>query len=102
MKYELAENIKRLRCQKHLTQKQLGQRLGVGTSIISSYETQDRLPSISILIKLAAEFNVTIEYLLGINKNKTIDVSDLSPEQINAINTVIEQFKNINQKSKHI
>lgn len=96
MKYELAENIKRLRLQKRLTQTQLGKKLGVGTSIISGYETQDRLPSISMLIKLAAEFNVTIEYLLGINKNKTIDVSDLTDEQISAINIVIDQFRNKN------
>lgn len=99
MKYELAENIRTLRHEKHLTQKQLGQRLGVGTSIISSYESQDRLPSISMLIKLASEFNVTIEYLLGINKNKTIDVSDLTPEQFHVVNSVIEQFKKDN-KSK--
>lgn len=94
MKYELAENIKKLRMQKHLTQTQLAYRLGVGTSIISAYENQDRLPSISMLIKLSYEFNVTIEYLLGLNKNKTIDVSDLTDAQILAINTVIEQFRN--------
>ena len=98
MKYELAENIKRLRLEKHLTQKQLGERLGVGISIISGYENQERLPSIQMLIKLAAEFNVRIEYLLGINKNKTIDVSDLTSEQVLALNVVIEQFKVLNKK----
>lgn len=96
MKYELSENIKKLRMNKHLTQTQLAKRLGVGTSIISAYENQDRLPSISMLIKLSYEFNVTIEYLLGLNKNKTIDVSDLTDEQILAINAVIEQFRNSN------
>jgi len=98
MKYELAENIKRLRQDKHLTQTQLAKRLRVGTSIISAYENQDRLPSIDMLIKLSYEFNVTIEYLLGINKNKTIDVSDLTAEQISAVNSVIEQFKAVNKK----
>lgn len=93
MKYELAENIKRLRTEKHLTQKQLGQRLGIGISMISSYENQERLPSIQMLIKLASEFNVSIEFLLGINKNKVIDVSDLTPEQFHVVNSVIEQFK---------
>ena len=97
MKYELAENIKKLRINKHLTQTQLAKKLGVGTSIISAYENQDRLPSISMLIKLSYEFNVTIEYLLGLNKNKTIDVSDLTDEQILAVNTVIEQFRNVNK-----
>lgn len=93
MKYELAENIKRLRLEKHLTQTQLAERLGVKVSIISGYETQNRLPSISMLIKLASEFNVTIEYMLGISKNKAIDVSDLTPEQFFVVNSVIEQFK---------
>lgn len=93
MKYELAENIKRLRNEKHMTQTQLAKKLNVGTSIISAYENQDRLPSIDMLIKLSYEFNVTIEYMLGINKNKTIDVSDLTPEQFFVVNSVIEQFK---------
>ena len=98
MKYELAERIKKLRQEKHLTQTQLAKRLRVGTSIISAYENQDRLPSIEMLIKLSYEFNVTIEYLLGINKNKTIDVSDLTTEQVSAVNAIIEQFRLLNDK----
>ena len=96
MKYELAENIKKLRIQKHLTQKELGSRLGITTSTVASYESQDRLPSIAVLIKLSSVFNVSIEYLLGINKNKTIDVSELSDNQISALNVIVEQFKEDN------
>ncbi len=96
MKYELAANIKRLRTEKRLTQSQLAQKLRVSLSTIASYENQDRLPSIEMLIKLSAEFNVTIEYLLGISKNKTIDVSDLSDEQISVLNSVIVQFRKSN------
>ena len=95
MKYELAKNIKKLRTEKHLTQTQLGKKLGVGTSIISSYENQDRMPSIDMLMKLSVEFNVTIEYLLGINKNMTLDVSDLTAEQIETINAIIEQYRKL-------
>ena len=98
MKYELAENIKKLRIQKHLTQKELGSRLGITTSTVASYESQDRLPSIAVLIKLSSVFNVSIEYLLGINKNKTIDVSELSDKQISALNVIVEQFKEDNRK----
>lgn len=100
MKYELAENIKRLRLQKNLTQTELGKRIGVTTSSIASYESQDRLPSIAVLIKLSAEFNVSIEYLLGINKNNTIDVSELSDRQISAISVVVEQFKEDNKTNE--
>lgn len=93
MKYELSENIKKLRRQKNMTQTQLAKRLGVALSTVASYENQDRMPSIPMLVKLSYEFNVTIEYLLGVNKNKTIDVSDLTDGQILAVNSVIEQFR---------
>ena len=98
MKYELSENIKKLRIQKHLTQTELGKKIGVTTSTVASYESQDRLPSIPVLIKLSAEFNVSIEYLRGVNKNKTIDVSNLSTEQISVVTSVIEQFEKDNNK----
>lgn len=94
MKYELSENIKKLRRQRNMTQTQLAKRLGVALSTVASYENQDRMPSIPMLVKLSYEFNVTIEYLLGVNKNKTLDVSDLTDEQILALNSVIEQFRN--------
>ncbi len=98
MKYELAENIKRLRIQKHLTQTELGKMVGVTTSTIAAYESQDRLPSIAVLIKLSAVLNISIEYLLGINKNKTIDVSELTDKQILTVNSVVEQFKEDNKR----
>ncbi len=93
MKYELSENIKKLRHQKNMTQTQLAKRLGVALSTVASYENQDRMPSIPMLVKLSYEFNVTIEYLLGLNRNKTLDVSDLTDEQILALNSVIDQFR---------
>ena len=51
------------------------------------------MPSLDVLIKLSYEFNVSMEYLLGIEKNKTIDISDLTDEQISAINNLIELFR---------
>lgn len=90
---EFAENIKNLRTKKGLTQSQLADRLWLNKSIISAYENEQRMPSLDVLIKLSYEFNVSIEYLLGIEKHKTIDISDLTDEQISAINNLIELFR---------
>ena len=90
---EFAETLKNLRTKKGLTQTQLASRLWLNKSIISAYETEQRMPSLDVLIKLSYEFNVSMEYLLGIEKNKTIDVSDLTDEQISAINNLIELFR---------
>ena len=90
---EFAETLKNLRTKKGLTQTQLADRLWLNKSIISAYENEQRMPSLDVLIKLSYEFNVSMEYLLGIEKNKTIDVSDLTDEQISAINNLIELFR---------
>ena len=46
-----------------------------------------------VLIQLAYVFNVTTGYLLGVNKKQVLDVSELMPSQIEAINKLIEEFK---------
>lgn len=90
---EFAETLKNLRTKKGLTQTQLADKLWLNKSIISAYENEQRMPSLDVLIKLSYEFNVSMEYLLGIEKNKTIDISDLTDEQISAINNLIELFR---------
>lgn len=45
--------LRLLRTNKKLTQTQLAERVGVTKSMISSYETSMRLPSLDVLIKLS-------------------------------------------------
>lgn len=99
MKAEFSENLKILREEKGISQTELAKRLGVNKSLISAYENQERLPSLNVLSKLAYHFNVSMEFLLGINKNKTVDVSSLTTEQIAAVTNVINQFEIANGKS---
>lgn len=79
---------------KRLTQTQLAERMWVKKSIISAYETDARPPSLDMLIKYAKEFNVTTDYLLGIETTKIINVEGLSDSQINILNNLINEFKN--------
>lgn len=97
MTYKFAENLKNLRTSKGLTQTQLAQRLWLNKSIISAYENETRIPSLEVLIKLSNEFNVSMEYLLGIEREKTIDISGLSEEQITVVNALIELLKKENK-----
>ena len=46
-----------------------------------------------VLIQLAYVFNVTTDYLIGVNKKQVLDVSEVTPSQIEAINRHIEEFK---------
>lgn len=63
-----SENIKKLRRQQHMTQKELAERIGISKAMISAYETEMRYPSYDVLIKLAAVFGVTTDFLLGLEK----------------------------------
>ena len=63
------ERIKKLRKEKGLTQQQLGEMLGVQKSAIAKYEN-GRVPNLKkeTLSRLAEIFNVTPNYLLGIDE----------------------------------
>ncbi len=93
MMYKFADNLKKLRTSKGLTQTQLAQRLWLNKSIISAYENETRTPSLEVLIKLSNEFNVSMEYLLGIEREKTLDVTGLTEEQIAVVTSLVELLK---------
>jgi len=57
--------IKELRMQKHITQEELGNAVGVCKSSISRYEKERMAPTPEILHHLADYFGVSIDYLLG-------------------------------------
>ncbi|MBR4099633.1 MAG: helix-turn-helix transcriptional regulator [Clostridia bacterium] len=67
-------------------------KLWVQKSIISAYETGIRQPSLDMLIKYSKEFGVTTDYLLGINNEKIITVNELTDNQINILNEIIQEF----------
>lgn len=89
---EFCNRIKNLRKNKKLTQEQLAKRLWVTKSIISAYESGTKYPSLDMLIKLAQTFNVSTDYLLGVNKSAYLDITKLTESQINILNNIIEEF----------
>lgn len=62
------ENLKLLRQDKGLGQVDLAKELGVSKGIISLWENGLREPNMSSLITIAKYFNVSIDYLVGIEK----------------------------------
>ena len=60
------ERLKYLRLEKNLGQIQLAKELDVGKSIISSWERGICEPTLSKLIAIAKFFEVSIDYLAGL------------------------------------
>lgn len=92
---DFGNTLKTLRLKENMTQAQLAQKLGVTKSVISAYETGLRLPSYDILIHIAKIYNVTTDYLLGIERKQEIDLSGLIPEEIDALMNLIKAMKKI-------
>lgn len=85
--------LKRLRLEKDMTQAQLSERLGLTKSVISAYETDLRLPSYDVLMQIARIFNVSTDYLLGMERKKEVDLSGLSQEETDALLKLIAAMK---------
>ena len=60
----ISENIKNLRIEKNLTQKQLAEALNVSLKTISHWESGYTEPSILFIKKLKVFFNISYEDLL--------------------------------------
>ena len=61
----LGERIKRLRAERGITQKELADDMGVTDGSISHWEQGSRQVGMSLVLKLADYFGVSIDYLLG-------------------------------------
>lgn len=90
---KFGSKLKQLRTGQKLTQQQLADRLGVAKSVVSYYESGDRYPSYDILVKIARTFHVTTDYLLDVERKRTLDVSDLSEENITVLMTVADALR---------
>lgn len=94
---EFGQRLKELRKNAGLSQKQLGQLVGVTKSVISFYELQDRSPSPLVLIKLSGVFHVTTDYLLGIDRRETIDTVGLSEKDVQMLQLLASHLREKNR-----
>ena len=65
----LSERLKELRKAKGVSQKVLSQAMGMSVVGIQNYERETRVPNANVVIKLAAFFEVSTDYLLGCSDN---------------------------------
>lgn len=90
---DFGNRLKTLRLKANMTQEQLAKKLGLTKSVISAYETDLRLPSYDVLIHIAKIYNVTSDYLLGLEQKREIDLSGLTNEEIEALLNLIKAMK---------
>lgn len=105
----MIKNLKKLRRDKGITQKQLANMLGVSQQSVNKYENHNVEPDLSTVMKMADYFGTSVDYLIGYTDAETENASlhtvseeeavllrswrVLSSSQRAAISAIIESYQ---------
>ncbi len=91
--FDFGLRLRELREQHKMSQEQLGRKVERSKSVISSYENNIKVPPLNILTQMAVIFNVSLDYLVGIDKNQMVSINGLSLRQKELIQTIVMELK---------
>lgn len=94
------ERIKELRLSLKLNQVEFGKTLNVTKQCVCNWENGNIQPSADMLIRIATKYSVSVDYLLGLSQNRSIDISGLTNEQVTHIQMLIDDLKQNNNGEK--
>ncbi|MBQ8287772.1 MAG: helix-turn-helix transcriptional regulator [Clostridia bacterium] len=87
------DRIRLLREKSGLTQADLAKQLGITRSGVNAWEMGISVPSTQYIVELAQFFNVSADYLLGLEHTATVSVEGLSDREIAAVIEIIECYR---------
>ena len=91
----LGTRIKELRKAFGLSQVELAMRMEVTKQTISNWENENIQPSIDMLVGLSNVFNVTTDYLLGLDDVPRLSIEGLPMSFAAHLAQIIEDFRNL-------
>ena len=90
----IADKIKRLREASHLTQTELAKKLNITRSSVNAWEMGISVPSTQSLVQLAQIFDISTDYLLGLDVAFAIRTDGLSDNDIQLVHSIVQRLKN--------
>jgi len=108
----IGQRLKELRDEKGITQVELAKQIGVAQNTYANYENENRNVPDDIKIKLAEYHKVSLEYLMGISKNRreapfatvaahsTNPLGDLTVEEQDELLDYLEMIRKRKTKGK--
>lgn len=89
-----ADRIKALREARGWTQAELARRLSITRNGVNSWEQGLSMPSPACLVDLAKLFSVSTDYLLGVERLETVNVTGLKEEDIALLAQLADRLRN--------
>ncbi len=91
--YDFGMILQKLRKERGWTQKQLAKMINKESSIISRYEKNLQSPTFDTVRSLAAIFNVSLDYLWGMEKFSYVSVFGMNNDRKELVRRLVEQFR---------
>ena len=97
----MLENLKKLREEAGISQKQLAELIGVSQQSVNKYENHNIEPDIEMMIRIADHFNTSVDYLIGHTdvrrKIEATQAYELNTDE----SAIIEGYRTLSNKQKH-
>lgn len=87
-----------LRKERHLTQGQIAEKLGVSRPSYTCYELGNTTPNLTTLCKIADLFEVNLDYLMGRSEDPSMDAAD--PKSAVLEVNLIEKFRKLSPEKR--
>ncbi len=91
----LGQRISEMRLSMGWSQVELAKRLGVAKQTVSNWENENIQPSIEMLVRVARLFNVSADYLLGLDGELRLSVQGLPTEVVAHLSLLIEDYREL-------
>lgn len=110
-KIDIGRRLSQLRTKKGINQRELAQQIGVSDGTIGMWETGKRQPDLDTVAVLAKYYNVSTDYLLGLdidsNKKNTIsldaqNILDIFYQDPEHITELLKSFSKLSVRNKTI
>lgn len=88
-----ADRIKALRETRGWTQAELARRLNITRNGVNSWEQGLSMPSPACLVDLAKLFSVSTDYLLGVERLETVNVTGLDEKDVAMLAQLAERLR---------
>lgn len=91
--FDFGLRLQQLRMNHNMSLADLGKKINRSKSVICGYENNYKTPPLDVLVQMAVIFNVSLDYLVGIDKNEMVSVDGLDDGQKEIIYSMIREFK---------
>lgn len=89
----IGDRIKELRDRSNMTQNALAKKLGITRSAVNAWEMGISIPSTQYIVELSRLFKVPSDFILELDSNETINISEFEKEEKEIIYRLIGFFE---------